>query len=122
MSSFYGSPQSLEDIPEGYGGKSSRSYLLHLHQAITKRDVWALVAEEPPKDKGFMFASREERPWQEECEMDPLVLQDGHSGASLGFFWRACQRIAQIGWAEFCREWEPDSQERDHDEVQIEGL
>lgn len=81
--SFYGSPQKKEDIPEGCGMQEE---ILHLHQAITKNNVWPLVAEEPPEGLGFMFAQRD---WQTLCERDPLVQGDGHSGASLGVTWRA---------------------------------
>lgn len=95
--SFYGSPQKLEDIPEKC---RMRAEILHLHQAITKYNVWSFVAEEPPKGCGFMYAQRD---WQDKCENDPLVIQDGHSGASLGNTWRVCQVIARVGWVEFCK-------------------
>jgi len=115
MSSFFGNPTTIDDIPDGVHKCTCKdkctcsSYhnqikgcLLHAHQALTATSSWDKFKTEQPGDGGFMFSNKQ---WITEVANHPLVFEDGHSGGSFAITMRFMEYIGVNGWDSFVENW-----------------
>ena len=71
-----------------------------MHKVITQFELWSNFKNDPPlkTDGGFMFSDKK---WIRDINSHPLIVADGHSGASSAMTLRYMEYIALNGWVKF---------------------
>lgn len=80
--------------------KQSCSMLADAYQAITAAEGWDYMKTDPG-DGGYMFSYSDMK-----SKITSKLTYGGHSGSSYDWTMRMMQRLAQIGWESFVREYQ----------------
>ena len=93
---YYGNPMTPEDFPEAPSAMQGdyRPSLLAMHRAITDLGHWTAIGKKPT---GGSFVWTQDN-LVREIGNHPLVLESGHSGASLALCLRIMLKISREGW------------------------
>lgn len=96
--SFYGNPQTVDDIPDiMVYGLDFRGPILNMHKVITELGLW----DELKKETRYKNANFSDEPYVKKIRSHKLIKEEQHSGWTEAYCMHCMQTIAEDGWEFF---------------------